>query len=305
MKRLSQLFSRRRRYDDISASIQAHLDEKVDELMEEGMSRAQAEKTARRDFGNVALIAQRSRETWQWPLVESFLADFKLILRRLSKSPAFATTVLLHPGYRHRRQHRGLQRAQQRHSQAAALSPIRAAGSVVAQRSRSGGLANFTSGLHLSSSMYFTFADHNRLFNRWASGPRARRTSRDWPSPKRCTLPTSPTVYSNARRRAHCGARPHCGRSGSPWRQDRHAQLWLLAAPFRRRSVRHRSQHTSRFPDPRDCRRHARGFRLVMTRTSIYWCRSPSTATIRIFAGFGYDAIARLKPGVTGRAGQR
>jgi len=65
------LFSRRRRYSDLSASIHEHLEEKIDELMEEGMSRPQAEKAARRAFGNVALIEQRSREAWQWPVLES------------------------------------------------------------------------------------------------------------------------------------------------------------------------------------------------------------------------------------------
>ncbi len=67
------LFSRRRRYSDLSASIQEHIEEKIDELMEEGMPRAQAEQAARRAFGNVALIEQRSREAWQWPALESIL----------------------------------------------------------------------------------------------------------------------------------------------------------------------------------------------------------------------------------------
>jgi hypothetical protein len=52
----SRFLFRNRRYDDISVSIQEHLDERVDELMEEGMSRDEAEQTARRYFGNVTLI---------------------------------------------------------------------------------------------------------------------------------------------------------------------------------------------------------------------------------------------------------
>ena len=50
---------------------------------------------ARREFGNVALIAERSREEWQWRALESILADLKFTLRRLRKSPGFAATVLL------------------------------------------------------------------------------------------------------------------------------------------------------------------------------------------------------------------
>jgi len=64
---LNKLFTRSRRYDDLSVSIQEHLDERIDELIEEGMPRQQAEQNARREFGNVALLQQRSREAWQWP----------------------------------------------------------------------------------------------------------------------------------------------------------------------------------------------------------------------------------------------
>src|SRR5215469_7679967 len=45
---LGRLFSRRRRYDDLSVSIQEHLEEKIDELMEEGMSREEALHAVRR-----------------------------------------------------------------------------------------------------------------------------------------------------------------------------------------------------------------------------------------------------------------
>ena len=77
MNWLRQIFSRRRRYDDVSVTIHEHLNEKIDELMEEGMSREQAETKARREFGNVTQIEERSREAWQWPAIESVLYDLK------------------------------------------------------------------------------------------------------------------------------------------------------------------------------------------------------------------------------------
>jgi putative ABC transport system permease protein len=89
------LFSRRRRYSDLSTSIQEHLEEKIDELMDEGMSRPHAEKAARRAFGNVALIEQRSREAWQWPTLESMAADMRFALRQFIKSPGFTVTAVL------------------------------------------------------------------------------------------------------------------------------------------------------------------------------------------------------------------
>jgi predicted permease len=90
-----QLLSRRRRYDELSESIRRYLGEKIVDLMDLGMTRDEAEREARREFGNVTLIEQRSREIWQWPALEFFLGDLKLTLRRLRKSPGFTAIVLL------------------------------------------------------------------------------------------------------------------------------------------------------------------------------------------------------------------
>ena len=95
MNRLKQLFARRRRYDDLSVSIQEHIEERTDELVEEGMPRAQAEQSARREFGNVTLIQEHSREAWQWPTIESIWADLKFALRQLMRSPGFTISALL------------------------------------------------------------------------------------------------------------------------------------------------------------------------------------------------------------------
>ncbi len=58
------------------------------------MTREEAERTARREFGNVTLIEQRSREVWQWPTVESLWADTKYALRRLRRAPLFTGIAL-------------------------------------------------------------------------------------------------------------------------------------------------------------------------------------------------------------------
>jgi len=95
MEWLRKVCSRGRRYDELSESIREHLDEKIADLMDRGMTQEQAESAARREFGNVTRIEERSREVWQWPTLESIWADVKYAIRQLTKSPAFATTAVL------------------------------------------------------------------------------------------------------------------------------------------------------------------------------------------------------------------
>ena len=164
MQTLGKLFSRRRRYDDLSVSIQEHIQERAEELMEEGMARKQAEQAARREFGNVALIQQRSREVWHWSALESILADLNLTFRRLKKSPGFAATVLLTLA-------RGIG------ANTAVFSVLNSVllrslpypepeqlVSLHLNAPGAPGLAEFRSELRLSASMYLTFAAHNRAF---------------------------------------------------------------------------------------------------------------------------------------------
>ena len=162
MSPISQLFSRRRRYIDLSVSIQEHIAERADELEEQGMTRPEAEQTARREFGNVALISERSREAWQWPIVESVLADLKFTLRRLSKSPGFTLAVLLTLAIGI-----GANTAVFTVIDSILIKPLPYpdSGRIVSlslDAPGAGGLAN--GGLNLSASMYLTFARHNHAF---------------------------------------------------------------------------------------------------------------------------------------------
>jgi predicted permease len=164
MNSITRLFRRRQRYDDLSVSIQEHIAERAEELMQEGMARAQAEQSARREFGNVALVEQKSREAWQWPALESILADLKFVLRRLRKSPGFTVTVLLTLAIGI-----GANTAVFSVLNSVILKPLPYPEpdrlvSLNLDAPGAEGLASFESGLRLSGSMYFTFSEHNRTF---------------------------------------------------------------------------------------------------------------------------------------------
>src|SRR5437899_284313 len=92
---LKQFFARRHLYKDLSEEIREHLDEKIAELVASGMSKREAAAVARREFGNVTLIEEDSREIWRWPSIESFFADVRYALRTLRQSAAFTATAIV------------------------------------------------------------------------------------------------------------------------------------------------------------------------------------------------------------------
>ena len=164
MNWLPGIFRRKTLYGDLAEEMRLHLEEKTEQFMAEGMSRREAEQAARRAFGNATVLEERSREVWQLPWVESLGTDLKLVLRRLGKSPGFAATVILTLAI-------GIGANTAVFSVVNSILfkplPYPNAEQLVAVRliaPGAAGLADFSSGLRLSSSMYFTFAEQNRTF---------------------------------------------------------------------------------------------------------------------------------------------
>ena len=173
MNWLRQLFSRRRLYRELAEEIQAHLDEKVEELVREGMSREEAMQSARRGFGNLGLIEENSREVWRWPPVEDFFLDMRHGLRALRHNPVFTTVALLTIAI-------GIAANSAVFTvvNSVLLRPLnypKADELLALHQIAPGaeGLTDFENGLLLSPSMYFTYAEHNRTFQSlgvWIAG---------------------------------------------------------------------------------------------------------------------------------------
>jgi hypothetical protein len=162
MRGLRKLFGRGRRYEDLAISMEEHIEERTEELIEEGLPRERAAQQARREFGNPTLLAERSREEWQWRRLEQLLADWKLTLRRLAKAPGFTTTVLLTLAIGI-----GANTAVFSVINSVVLRPLPYpdADRLVALRLEApgaAGLTSFVNGLRLSASMHLTFSEHNR-----------------------------------------------------------------------------------------------------------------------------------------------
>ena len=92
---LMSLFSRRRVYNDLSAEINEHIDEKIEEFVAKGMSRAEATAAARKEFGNTTLIEERGREVWRWSAIENLFLDARYGLRMLRKNLSFTVVAVL------------------------------------------------------------------------------------------------------------------------------------------------------------------------------------------------------------------
>ncbi|HEX9760241.1 MAG TPA: ABC transporter permease, partial [Candidatus Acidoferrales bacterium] len=80
-------FGRRKKNEELDAEIGAHLEASIRERMERGATRAEAEAAARREFGNVALVKDTTRDVWGWTWIEHLGQDLRFGVRMMRKYP--------------------------------------------------------------------------------------------------------------------------------------------------------------------------------------------------------------------------
>ena len=87
---------RRSRLDDLSAEIQSHIEEKTDALIATGLSGADAEREARRAFGNVTRMREVAGDVWRLEShIEGLGRDTRHALRGLVQKPGYTMAVVL------------------------------------------------------------------------------------------------------------------------------------------------------------------------------------------------------------------
>ncbi len=86
---------RRKQKVQLDEEINAHLDAAIRERIARGEPPAQAEAAARREFGNVALIKEVTRDQWGWTWLEHLAQDLRYGLRQLRRNPGFTLTAVL------------------------------------------------------------------------------------------------------------------------------------------------------------------------------------------------------------------
>ena len=91
---IPNFFRRRKIHDDLLEEMRLHLEERIEQLMGEGLSREEAERLARVAFGNRTVVEEHSREVWQLSALESLWADLRVALRQLRRSPSFTCAAI-------------------------------------------------------------------------------------------------------------------------------------------------------------------------------------------------------------------
>src|ERR1700752_2626769 len=87
--------ARNRRNQELEEEIQAHLTLAEHEEMESGRTKQEARSAAHREFGNITIAEETTRDIWGARWLADFFQDFRYAIRTLRQRPSFSAVALL------------------------------------------------------------------------------------------------------------------------------------------------------------------------------------------------------------------
>lgn len=94
-RRLTVLLHRARFERELEEEMRSHLEMQAEEYEEGGLASGEARSSARRQFGNPALLKETSWELWSWALLDQLVQDVRYSLRQLAAAKGFTVTAVV------------------------------------------------------------------------------------------------------------------------------------------------------------------------------------------------------------------
>jgi len=91
----SKFFRRSRLGEEMEAELRAHIELRADDLERSGLTRVEAERRARIEFGAEGKYREQSHEAMGGNFIETLLLDLRYSLRVLRKSPGFVAAAIV------------------------------------------------------------------------------------------------------------------------------------------------------------------------------------------------------------------